>query len=387
MEQSQQMLGDQVIAESSARTLLNIALDLQSKATFDEAYSMAQQALELALVSDNQLLIAEIYSLLGSLSNELALFRQSIEFIRKSGSIYEKKGMMKETAELCNKLGVSYAANSDFTKAIDYHLKALGISEEQENDHETALSYMHIGNAYSQMLEYSSALEYQQTALSLAEQIQDRQLIGRILCNLGVSHSNLGNNEQGLEFILQSIGIFKELNDKRLLALLLANLAHMYMQLKNFEKALEYSMQSLTLSEEMHHVSLLIQNYNNLGIIYSEPDSAFRDSEKAKEYLHKALEIATEHDMKEKLMYIHKDLSAMWEYSGEYKKSLEHFKLHVEIENALLNTDVKKQVQELETERVKLLQEKEFEEERIAAAERTAILENILPPAVIARLL
>ncbi|MGA1307267.1 MAG: adenylate/guanylate cyclase domain-containing protein [Candidatus Kapaibacteriota bacterium] len=387
MEQSQQMLGDQVIAESSARTLLNIALDLQSKATFDEAYSMAQQALELALVSDNQLLIAEIYSLLGSLSNELALFRQSIEFIRKSGSIYEKKGMMKETAELCNKLGVSYAANSDFTKAIDYHLKALGISEEQENDHETALSYMHIGNAYSQMLEYSSALEYQQTALSLAEQIQDRQLIGRILCNLGVSHSNLGNNEQGLEFILQSIGIFKELNDKRLLALLLANLAHMYMQLKNFEKALEYSMQSLTLSEEMHHVSLLIQNYNNLGIIYSEPDSAFRDSEKAKEYLHKALEIATEHDMKEKLMYINKDLSAMWEYSGEYKKSLEHFKLHVEIENALLNTDVKKQVQELETERVKLLQEKEFEEERIAAAERTAILENILPPAVIARLL
>lgn len=387
MEQSQQMLGDQVIAESSARTLLNSALDLQSKATFDEAYSIAQQALELALVSDNQLLIAEIYSLLGSLSNELALFRQSIEFIRKSGSIYEKKGMMKETAELCNKLGVSYAANSDFTKAIDYHLKALGISEEQENDHETALSYMHIGNAYSQMLEYSSALEYQQTALSLAEQIQDRQLIGRILCNLGVSHSNLGNNEQGLEFILQSIGIFKELNDKRLLALLLANLAHMYMQLKNFEKALEYSMQSLTLSEEMHHVSLLIQNYNNLGIIYSEPDSAFRDSEKAKEYLHKALEIATEHDMKEKLMYIHKDLSAMWEYSGEYKKSLEHFKLHVEIENALLNTDVKKQVQELETERVKLLQEKEFEEERIAAAERTAILENILPPAVIARLL
>ena len=103
--------------------------------------------------------------------------------------------------------------------------------------------------------------------------------------------------------------------------------------------------------------------------------------------MHKALEIATEHDMKEKLMYIHKDLSSMWEYASEYKKSLEHFKLHVEIENALLNADVKKQVQELETERVKLLQEKEFEEERIAAAERTAILENILPPAVIARLL
>ena len=387
MEQSQQMLGEQVIAESSARTLLNKALDLKGKASFEEAYVVAQEALEMALTSDNQMLIAEIYSLLGSLSNELALFRQSIEFIRKSGSIYEKKGMMKETAELCNKLGVSYASNSDYTKAIDYHLKALGISEEQENKHETALSYMHIGNAYSQMLEYSSALDYQQTALSLAEEINDRHLIGRILCNLGVSHSNLGNNEQGLDFILQSIEIFKELDDKRLLALLLANLAHMYMQLKDFEQALQYSQQSLTLSEEMHHISLLIQNFNNLGIIYSEPESSFRDIEKAKQYLHKALEIATEHDMKEKLMYIHKDLSSMWEYASEYKKSLEHFKLHVEIENALLNADVKKQVQELETERVKLLQEKEFEEERIAAAERTAILENILPPAVIARLL
>lgn len=387
MDESQQLLGEQMVAESTARTLLNKALDLQSKATFEESYAIAQQALESALLSDNQLLIAEIYALLGMLSNELALFRQSIEFIRKSGSIYEKKGMMKETAELCNKLGVSYASNSDYTKAIDYHLKALGISEEQENDHETALSYMHIGNAYSQMLEFASALDYQQTALELAEQIQDRHLIGRILCNLGVSHSNLGNNEQGLDYILQSIEIFKELNDKRLLALLLANLAHMYMQLKNFDKALEYSNQSLHLSEEMHHVSLLIQNFNNLGIIYSEPDCSFRDIEKAKEYLHTALDIATEHDMKEKLMFIHKDLSSLWEYVGEYKKSLEHFKLHVQIENALLNADVKKQVQELETERVKLLQEKEFEEERIAAAERTAILENILPPAVIARLL
>lgn len=387
MDESQQLLGEQMVAESTARTLLNKALDLQSKASFEESCAIAQQALESALLSDNQLLIAEIYALLGMLSNELALFRQSIEFIRKSGSIYEKKGMMKETAELCNKLGVSYASNSDYTKAIDYHLKALGISEEQENDHETALSYMHIGNAYSQMLEFASALDYQQTALALAEQIQDRHLIGRILCNLGVSHSNLGNNEQGLDYILQSIEIFKELNDKRLLALLLANLAHMYMQLKNFDKALEYSNQSLHLSEEMHHVSLLIQNFNNLGIIYSEPDCSFRDIEKAKEYLHTALDIATEHDMKEKLMFIHKDLSSLWEYAGEYKKSLEHFKLHVQIENALLNADVKKQVQELETERVKLLQEKEFEEERIAAAERTAILENILPPAVIARLL
>ena len=387
MDESQQLLGEQVVAESTARTLLNKALDLQSKASFEESCAIAQQALESALISDNQLLIAEIYALLGMLSNELALFRQSIEFIRKSGSIYEKKGMMKKTAELCNKLGVSYASNSDYTKAIDYHLKALGISEEQENDHETALSYMHIGNAYSQMLEFASALDYQQTALALAEQIQDRHLIGRILCNLGVSHSNLGNNEQGLDYILQSIEIFKELNDKRLLALLLANLAHMYMQLKNFDKALEYSNQSLHLSEEMHHVSLLIQNFNNLGIIYSGPDCLFRDIEKAKEYLHTALDIATEHDMKEKLMFIHKDLSSLWEYAGEYKKSLEHFKLHVQIENVLLNADVKKQVQELETERVKLLQEKEFEEERIAAAERTAILENILPPAVIARLL
>jgi len=387
MEHSQQMLGEQVEAESSARKLFNKALELQGKSSFEDSYQMAQQALEHAILSDNQLLIAEIYALLGALSYELALFRQSIEFIRKSGSIYEKRGMMKETAELCNKLGVSYSANSDYTKAIDYHLKALGISEEQENERETALSYMHIGNAYSQLLEFGSALEYQQTALSLAEQTKDRQLVGRILCNLGVSHSNLGNNEKGLEFILQSIEIIKELDDKRLLALLLANLAHMYMQLKDYAKALEYSQQSLELSEEMHHVSLLIQNYNNLGIIHSEPDCPFRNSDAAKSYLHKALDIATEHEMKEKLMYIHKDLSSLWEYEGEFKKSLEHFKLHVQIENGLLNADVKKQVQELETERVKLLQEKEFEEERIAAAERSAILENILPPAVITRLL
>ena len=79
MDESQQLLGEQVVAESTARTLLNTALDLQSKATFEESYSTAQQALESALLSDNQLLIAEVYALLGMLSNELALFRQSIE--------------------------------------------------------------------------------------------------------------------------------------------------------------------------------------------------------------------------------------------------------------------------------------------------------------------
>ena len=387
MEDMQQMLGTENDAEKSARALFERALQLQSEASFEDSYAEAQKALELALTTEEQMLIAEIYALLGSLSHELALYRQSIEYIRKSGSIYEKKGMMKETAELCNKLGASYASNSDYTKAIDYHLKALGISEENENERETALSYMHIGNAYSSILEFGSALEYQETALSIAEKSNDKKLIGTILCNLGISHSNLGNNEQGLAFILQSIGIFRELDEKRPLAALLANLAHMYMQLSEFEKALEYSEQSLALAEEMHHISLLIQNYNNLGIIYSEPDCTFRNNEKAKSYLYKALDIATEHEMKEKLMYIHKDLSSLWEYAEEYKKSLDHFKSHVAIEKALFNADVKKQVQELETERVKLLQEKEFEEERIAAAERSAILENILPPAVIARLL
>jgi class 3 adenylate cyclase len=60
--------------------------------------------------------------------------------------------------------------------------------------------------------------------------------------------------------------------------------------------------------------------------------------------------------------------------------------MHIEMAQDLINADVKKQVQELETERTKLLQEKEFEHERIIAAERSAILENILPASIIQRL-
>ena len=85
MEDKQQMLGTEHDAEKSSRALFERALQLQSEASFEDSYVEAQKALELALTTEEQMLIAEIYALLGSLSHELALYRQSIEYIRKSG--------------------------------------------------------------------------------------------------------------------------------------------------------------------------------------------------------------------------------------------------------------------------------------------------------------
>jgi class 3 adenylate cyclase len=355
-------------------------------ASFELAYDYSQKALIHAQNIEDDLLIAESYALLGRVSFELSMFRQSIEYIRKGGSIFEKKGLMQKAAQLCNKLGISYAANNEITKAIDYHLKGLGIAEEIGDLHETANSYSYLGNAYSLIVEYGSALDYYKTALSIIETIDDEPLKGKILCNIGICYSNFDQHDKGLEYILRSIAIFQNLDEKKPLTALLANLAHMYLKLKDYSLSLEYSHKSLALSEEMNHASLLVQNYSNLGIVYYEADIPLQDFEKSKFYLHKALTIAKEHDLKDKILYLHKDLSSLWEYAGDFKQSLMHYKMHIEMAQDLINADVKKQVQELETERTKLLQEKEFEHERIIAAERSAILENILPASIIQRL-
>lgn len=60
-------------------------------ASFELAYDYSQKALIHAQNIEDDLLIAESYALLGRVSFELSMFRQSIEYIRKGGSIFEKK--------------------------------------------------------------------------------------------------------------------------------------------------------------------------------------------------------------------------------------------------------------------------------------------------------
>ncbi len=266
-------------------------------------------------------------------------------------------------------------------EAISYYQKAAAKAKEQNEKDWTATALYFAGQIFYDQGSYPIALDHFLQALQLNEETSNKSDIARDLTYIGKLYAEIDDYENALNYQLQALKIFQELNNKIWVAINMQDVATIYKKSKNFPKALEYYSKVLDLQKG--NIYSTFGTYIDIGNVYNmqsdenpkgQPDTAWDRSmeyyskglqtalqlkadyaaagalngmgwlylkksklKEADTALHKALNFLLKEKDPEGLRDSYYNLSMLDSLKGNWKGSLQYYKLYTAINDSLFN--------------------------------------------------
>ena len=270
----------------------------------------------------------------------------------------------KGIAALLNNIAMVHFDQGEYNKSIEILTQALTIEEKLGNDVSVASSLGNIGLIYREQDEYEMAISYYKKSLKMLENYPDElTYISNALSNLGVIYLNTEQPELALENFIECEKIQTELNDLNGLAQSYHNIGTVYHLQKEFSKALAYLKKGLELELKVgNKVALASTNHEIARIFFKQGD--YNSSEK---HAWTAYEYAIKHRLPVERSKSSLLLHDLYKISGQYKKALEMYEVHISTRDSLKSEENKKEIIRQE---YKYKYEKQAETDSLKAAEQ-----------------
>ncbi|MBL4624097.1 MAG: tetratricopeptide repeat protein [Flavobacteriales bacterium] len=283
--------------------------------------------------------VASIYQSQGDYPKSLNLY---FEVLKTLESLGKKKG----SATTLSHIGLNYLYGENFTEALNYFFRALELDKETKNTRGIAIRTSNIGNAY-----YEQAYEAFHSG--------------------DTSKAQLEYYPQALKYYVESNVLMEELENHNGYSINIGNMANIFADLAQIEKeievrdslyqeALKFTFEALKIDEELGDKNGIVRNLNNIGSMYIQ----LKQFEKAKSYILRSVNLATEIGALKELSLVYKDLSAYYDKIGDFELSLINYKLYTEAKDSLFNESKSKEIGKLEAQYE--MEQKQEEEKRIA---------------------
>ncbi len=393
-----------------------------------ELYSVAREILEKL---GDQRAMAQVFAGFGNVYASLAQYTTALDYYYRARSIVEELEDTSGIANLTNSIGNVLTNQSKYIDALECHQKALSLYEQISEAHGKARVLLNIGNVYFRVSEQSKALEYYHRSLTLYTELGDKISASDAIFNIGSVYGFLGEHAKTLEYYSQALSVNEELGRKSQLAFVNSSIGKVLQRMTDYTQALEFQSKALGVYEEIGDKLGMAAVNNSIAVVFSEqalypqaqkyfnralslyeelsmregialvrgnlgkwhadPKNPERDVVKAESLLLEALAVNEEIGVKFLQSEGHKDLAEMYEGLEEWKKSLEHFKKHTELQALTSADEAKKKADRLEFER----QEADRENRRAmakAAADAElrgtqSLLYRVLPQSIATRLI
>jgi tetratricopeptide (TPR) repeat protein len=327
-----------------AQSLNNIADVYQSQGNIEFAIEYFKQSLEIRELIKEEEGIAQSLLNLGYLNDKLGDFTKALNYYQRCLKIYEKLKDWDGISRSLINIGIIYENNLDeVEESIKYFRRCIHIQQKQGNKGLEAYAIDNIGGAqkkiaekYAQkkesnalvVLRTDSALFYFNHSLKIRKAIDDKKGIANTLNNIGEVYQSIGKFEEAEAHLNEALIIRKQLNNKNDIAFSLTNLA-----------ALNYHLGKLNI---------------------------------AKKYADEALAIAKELGFPENIKRISKLLNELYYANGDYKGSLEMYKLYIQMRDSIQNQETKK---EMLKQQFQFEYDKKAEADSLIAAEEKKVID------------
>lgn len=277
----------------------------------------------------------------------------AIKYAEKALSLAEltegKEGLKAKGRSYSN-IAMGTSDKGDFAGSISYFLKTLKIGEELNNEILISSTLANLGNVYGSIGEYDKGLDCLFRAMKLSEKMGNKKMIANDLGNIGNLYDLKNEQEKALEYYTKALELCKELNYKYGLAANLGNMGLIYQRLGEFEKSITHYMQALILAKETGDQQSVAVNEGNLGELYVQmiPSASSADKRKyadhAESHLKNALAIDTLIKFRHHQESVYHSLSELFTITGDHKRSLENYKLYVQLKDSIFNEEKNKEV-------------------------------------------
>jgi len=228
----------------------------QAEAVFErgeaqQAASLCQQGIEMALAAQNTQAAIALYTLLGNCMERLSQFESARENIEKGLQLARSSGNLTMESKLLNAYGMAHTLQGNLLQASADFQHSLALAHQIGDLRLQARALTNLGMATTQLGDYSRSLEYYEQALVLARQIGARNGEAVILGNLGFLAANLGDYPHARSYTEASLRTAREVGLQYYETMALINLSAQLGALDEIEPAIRYAQEALKLAQQI----------------------------------------------------------------------------------------------------------------------------------------
>ncbi len=327
------------------------------KTSYDTALTIAIQALKLSdsisknfsegselwivmqlNISNSYLQIGRAYEYKGDYYPAIEKYFKGIEIVdvlKQKNLKFKLASIKKLESELTGNIGNIYLHQGYYPKALDYYFKALKMAENLENKSEITKHLGNIGELYRNQGDYPKALDYYLKALKIAEELGNKKKMGIYFGNIGSVYENQGDLPKALDYCLKALKIAEDLGNKNEIERNLGNIGVVYADQGDNLKALDYYCKALRIAEglgEKRNIAMWLGNIASVNISLLK----YKDAEG---FLHKAIEISDSIGLIDEKKEFEKTLSQLYNTTGRYQLSYEHYKIYSQLKDSVFNIE------------------------------------------------
>lgn len=211
-------------------SLLNVALVIREKGSFEKAMEDYFEALKLAEQINNKRLIGSAYS----------------------------------------GIAVVYSFEKDQIKASEYYQKAMTIAKETNNDGKMASLNNNIGLTYMEEKNLPMATKHMQLALALNKKVNNDVGTAAAAENIGLIYDQLKDYNLAMTYYKQAYKIWTGRNDVYSTAINLSYMAMTFNHIKQYKRACDTATKALQMSQSVGAISTQIDLHNYLSESYKQ---------------------------------------------------------------------------------------------------------------------
>ncbi len=231
---------------------------------FDRMLTSATQLLSIATSESNR---GKAMGYMGIAHKNLGDYANSIEFLQKSLTIFQKLQDPQSTGQVLNNLGNTYAVIGDYDRANQIYQQSLAIAKQRQDPRSEANVLSNLGAISSEIGNDRQALTFYQQSLKLAKlpNVKDLPLQVGILINLGTTYHVLGQHDLGMKHYAEGLALAKQINNSQLQGGVLSNLGLIYEDRHNYPQSIQAHQQSIAIAQASKDPRAEARSRNNLA--------------------------------------------------------------------------------------------------------------------------
>lgn len=326
-------------------------------AKYDSSMFYASTAIKLADTLGFDKGLGNAHLNMGKYYEKKANYSAALTSFQQGLSIFQKIGNKKGPGNCFVNIGILYFNLGNYPKALDYFFKALSQFQEIGDKSGSALAFHYIGNIYYYQ-DKDKALEYYFKALNINQKRGDSLDERGDMMDIGLIYNSLKKYDIALNYLYKALRVNKKIGDRQLESNNLEDIGEVYIDSGQYSKALEYEFQSIAIAREIGANNQYAYDLNDIGEIYTKQ----KKYDLSKKYLDSALCVSKKMGVKDLILNVYNNLTALDSATGNFKAELLDNKNFFVYRDSLnnektlqeeMNNEFEKKSDSLKTEQVK----------------------------------
>ncbi|MFO7369869.1 MAG: tetratricopeptide repeat protein [Bacteroidales bacterium] len=321
-----------------------------------EAEKYCLQCLELSNQEDYAQGIIRCNNIMGIISIYKTDFASALQYfnnsLEKATEINDQMNIFK----VHNNIGNVYINLSDYDKAVKSFTQALAIAEALDDKKSMAQCYNNIAIIHKYHTDYATAMDYYDKAAALSTSISDKLLLSQVYSNISTIKFLQKDFMSAIDFCIKALALQQANNDLYGIGINYANLGEYYFAVHQndslntvysktaLDSSAHYYRKSLSLATELQDEQRICNAKIGLGLISSHN----QDYAGAYRYFNEAVEISRRIGIVEITMQAYDHLTDLDVATGNYKRAMEHFRLHKAYSDSIYTSENQNSINEME---------------------------------------